>query len=105
MVAFRALRNNPTEFLDALSQLTDDPSVFVQREMAIALRDQPFDKKKKFLPAILTKYAGDDRWLLESLGAAMDDHAAYWYEYLKKTMGSDPTRWSKPMSDLAWRLH
>ena len=105
MVAFRALRNNPNEFNNAITGLAGDTSVFVQRELAIALRDEPFEVKKQLLPSILSRYNANDRWFLEALGAAMDDHAAYWYQYLKSAMGSDPTRWSAAMADLAWRLH
>src|SRR6478735_10683108 len=35
----------------------------------------------------------------------MDDHASYWYQYLKTSMGSDPIRWSQQLADFAWRLH
>jgi len=104
-VAFRAIRNVPEKYLEALERLKDDPSDFVQREMAVSLEDQSFDIKKRFLPGIASKYPGNDRWYLEALGAAMDDHAGYWYGYLKNSFGSDPTRWSAQMADFAWRLH
>ena len=107
--AFRSLRKATNNILPYAKQLSTDSSAFVRREVAIALRDTPFVKKKEILLSLAQQYDGKDRWYLETLGSAMDADAAAWYNELKilfteknaKTSG----KWNKPIADFAWRLH
>ncbi len=109
ITAFRALRQLAGDILPFAKILSQDTSSFVRREVAIALRDTAFAKKKEILLSLAARYDGNDRWYLETLGTAMDADAALWYNELKilftekKNAGQDT--WKKQMSDFAWRLH
>jgi putative heme-binding domain-containing protein len=107
--AFRALRQLDTGMLIYAKKLSEDPSPFVRREVAIALRDIPFADKKDILLSLARQYDGTDRWYLEALGSAMDSDAALWYNELKMLLAEKnkpgPREWKKPMADFAWRLH
>ncbi len=81
--AFRALRQSDTGMLIYAKKLSEDPSPFVRREVAIALRDVPLTNKKDILLSLARQYDGTDRWYLEALGSAMDSDAALWYDELK----------------------
>jgi hypothetical protein len=41
---------------------------FVRREVAVSLRDLPFEKAKPILLGLMKTYDGEDRWYLETLG-------------------------------------
>ncbi len=107
--AFRALRQIVPDILPYAVQLSKDPSPFVRREIAIALRDFPFNDKKEILLTLAEQYDGEDRWYLETLSASMDANAAQWYDTLKQHLltpaQQNPLQWNKQMADFAWRLH
>ncbi|MEP7372924.1 MAG: PVC-type heme-binding CxxCH protein [Chitinophagaceae bacterium] len=107
--AFRSLRPVADDILPYAKQLSTDTSAFVRREVAIALRDTSFIKKKEILLSLAQQYDGKDRWYLEALGSAMDADAEVWYNELKTLFTEKNTKtsalWSKPMADFAWRLH
>ncbi|MGZ8558914.1 MAG: PVC-type heme-binding CxxCH protein [Chitinophagaceae bacterium] len=107
--AFRSLRQVTDDILPYAKQLSTDPSAFVRREVAAALRDMPYSSKKEILLSLTAKYDGNDRWYLETLGSAMDANAAEWYNELKIVLTGNNTsssaQWKKPMADFAWRLH
>ena len=107
--AFRALRQRGAGLLLYAKKLSEDPSPFVRREVAVALRDIPFADKKEILLSLSQQYDGLDRWYLEALGSAMDSDAALWYSELKMLLEKkntiSPSEWEKPMADFAWRLH
>ncbi len=107
--AFRALRQRGTGLLVYAKKLSEDPSPFVRREVAIALRDIPFAEKKEILLSLARQYDSEDRWYLEALGSAMDSDASLWYDSLKMLLSEKntvpPQRWKKSMTDFAWRLH
>ena len=107
--AFRSLRQVTDDILPYAKILSTDTSAFVRREVAVALRDTPFAKKKDILLSLARQYDGNDRWYLEALGSAMDADAAAWYNELKNVLAEKSikasTQWTKPMTDFAWRLH
>jgi putative membrane-bound dehydrogenase-like protein len=107
--AFRSLRQVVDDILPYAKQLSTDTSAFVRREVAVALRDTAFSKKKEILLSLAEHYDGKDRWYLETLGSAMDADAAAWYNELKIVFTgkntSSSAHWNKPMADFAWRLH
>jgi putative membrane-bound dehydrogenase-like protein len=109
VTAFRSLRQVASNILPYAKQLCTDPSGFVRREVAVALRDTPFQKKKEILLSLASNYDGEDRWYLESLGSAMDTDAGKWYEEIKLLLAKNntepPSQWKKTMADFAWRLH
>lgn len=107
--AFRALRQTVPDIIPYAKELSKDKSPFVRREVATALRDIPIIDKKEILLSLAQQYDGEDRWYLETLGAAMDSNAAEWYDTLKQqlltTARQNPLQWNKQMADFAWRLH
>ena len=107
--AFRSLRQVTQNMMPLASKLSTDPSAFVRREIAVALRDSSFKVKKEILLSLAAQYDGKDRWYLETLGSAMDADAESWYKALLISFYPNqpisPLKWSKPMADFAWRLH
>ena len=109
VVAFRALRSARDEkLIEYAKQLADDPSPWVRREVAIAIRDLPLPDKKELLLQLAGQYGGNDRWYLEALGAAMEPHAAVFYAELvprlnKRNAPAD--QWDDGLASLVWRLH
>ncbi|MEP7107492.1 MAG: PVC-type heme-binding CxxCH protein [Ferruginibacter sp.] len=106
-IAFRSLRVSVADILPYAIKLQNDPSSFVRREIAIALRDLPFEKTKPVLLELTRQYDGEDRWYLEAIGAALAGHEATVYAEIKQAMAGDKTsiQWDKKMSTIAWRLH
>jgi putative membrane-bound dehydrogenase-like protein len=106
--AFRSLRLVAADIFPYAKQVSADASAFVRREVAVALRDESISAKKEILLSLASKYDGDDRWYLETLGSAMDADAEVWYNELKTLFAEKNTtsmHWKKPMTDFAWRLH
>ena len=105
--AFRALRIAVPDILPYAVQLQKDPSTFVRREVAIALRDLPFEKTKPILMELAGQFDGEDRWYLNAVAAGMTGHEAEIYPELKQLLANDKTsvEWNKKMSMFAWRLH
>ena len=57
----------------------NDPSPAVRRELLIALSDHqiqkiPDDQREKIWPQLAKQYNGQDRWYLEAMGIAADNH-------------------------------
>ena len=48
--AFRALRNENHRIMEHAAKMANDPSPSVRREVALAMRYQPFDKVKRHSP-------------------------------------------------------
>ena len=107
VTAFRALRVSVADILPYAVQLQNDPSAFVRREIAVALRDLPFEKTKPLLLELCRQFDGEDRWYLNALAAAMAGHEAEVYPEIKQLLANDktPVEWDKKMSMFAWRLH
>ena len=103
--AFRALRAVSSDPLAYAPALAADPSAAVRREVAIALRDTPFEQCRDLLLQLADGYDGNDRWYLEALGTAMDGKADEIYPLLLAKYGNDPLAWDARMAGLAWRLH
>ena len=107
-VAFRALRQIEEDIIPLAERLSDDSSAFVRREVAIALRDLPFEKAKPVLLKLVEKYDGQDRWYLEAIGAVADGHAEELYPEIKILFRGDqqkPEEWNAPLASIMWRLH
>lgn len=106
--AFRALRQVETDILPQAEVLSKDSSAFVRREVAIALRDLPFEKTSPILRRLAEQYDGQDKWYLESLGSAWDGHAEAAYKEIAKAYSADkkkPDQWSEQFASLVYRLH
>ena len=105
--AYRALRQVSADIFPYAQKSAIDPSPFVRREVAISLRDLPYEKTKPILLQLIKNYNGQDRWYLETLGANLEGHESDIYpEIIKIWSGGKPApAWNRQMSSLAWRLH
>jgi putative membrane-bound dehydrogenase-like protein len=110
VVAFRALRQSATkpQLLKLISQHIGRSS-FLDREMAIALRDFSWAEKKALIERISNRYNGDDDYLLETIGIAAEHHEEELYAYLTQKnsarLQNAPQHWIKTYARLVWRLH
>ncbi len=108
ITAFRALKNTDTDILTIANQLVHDPSPFVRREVAIALRDLPFSQTKSIIVELIQQLNSDDRWMLETIGTICEGHEDEMYPELKKlfeAVNQHPEDWNNQLAQLTWRLH
>jgi putative membrane-bound dehydrogenase-like protein len=105
--AYRALRQTTPDILSYAAKLASDTSAFVRREVAISLRDLPYEKTKPVLIELIKRFDGEDSWYLETLGSDLEGHESDIYPEIVKLFGeSKPaTEWNKQMAAFAWRLH
>ncbi|HEY6977356.1 MAG TPA: PVC-type heme-binding CxxCH protein [Chitinophagaceae bacterium] len=105
--AYRSLRVVIPDMLPYATIMATDTSAFVRREVAISLRDLPFNKTKNILLELVKKYDGEDRWYLETLGSALQGHESEIYPDIKNIFAKDKpaTEWNIQMTAFAWRLH
>jgi len=106
--AFRALRQTSRDILPLAEKLSRDTSAFVRREVAIALRDIPFEKTKYILRSLAEQFNGSDKWYLESLAAACAGHEEEFYKEVSKFHNPDhlsSVQWNEKFASFAWRLH
>jgi putative heme-binding domain-containing protein len=105
LVAFRALRRANHRLLEHANTLASDPSIRVRREVALAMRDLPFEKAGPVLLKLAAGYTEDDRWYLEAFGTGCTGKEEAVYAALRKEQGASPLEWSARFADIAWRLH
>jgi putative heme-binding domain-containing protein len=99
IVAFRALRRIKHRVLELATPLARDTSPAVRREVAVALRDVPWESAKELLLAIARGYDGADRTYLEAWGIGCTDKEAAMYDAL---VAQPPT--AEIFAHLVWRL-
>ena len=100
LVAFRALRGQTNDVVSLCEKVVSDPSMAIKREVAIALRDIPFEKSKLLIISLMKQYDGKDKWYLEALGTASDRKESQIYSLLKTANLS-----IENMASVTWRLH
>ena len=100
-----ALTASQRALLPLMGNLSVDRSAAVRREVAIALRDVPFDECKYMLINLVKGYDGQDRWYLDALGQAADGKEEALFFELRQTMPEDPTKWDQKTADIVWELH
>ncbi|MDF1811334.1 MAG: c-type cytochrome [Verrucomicrobiales bacterium] len=106
IAAFRAMRRAGLDWTGSAIRLAGDEHPAVRREVALAMRDQPFDIAKDILVEIAKGYDGNDRYYLEAFGTGATGKEAEIYAAVQKEMGNDDPRfWVDPFADIAWRLH
>jgi putative membrane-bound dehydrogenase-like protein len=119
LVALRALRSITPEnaksipaltagqriLLPILGNLSLDRSPAVRREVAIALRDVPYDDCRFMLINLIKGYDGQDRWYLNALGEAADGKETPLFAELLKTIPVDPLQWDQRVANIVWELH
>jgi putative membrane-bound dehydrogenase-like protein len=111
IAAFRALRRaNPTtstqeRLLGHARALATDASPSVRREVALALRDVPFNQSRDLLLTLAKGYDGSDRTYLEAWGTACSGKEAEVYAALAANAPDrDATKWPASYANLVWRL-
>ncbi len=119
MAAFRALRSITPEnsksipaltasqraLLPLMGNLSTDRSAAVRREVAIALRDVPFEDCRFILMNLVKGYDGQDRWYLDALGQAADGKEEALFFDLRQTMPQDAVEWDQRTANLVWEFH
>ena len=105
IVAFRALRRAGKDVVELAGWAADGDYIAFRREALLALRDVPYQKKAKLLQRFASTYDGNDRWYLEALGTACENHEAEFYETYASTREKDPLKWSPAHAGIAWRMH
>jgi putative membrane-bound dehydrogenase-like protein len=102
VVAYRALRT-VDRALPKAARLARDASPAVRREVALSLRNVPFDRARDLLLTLAAGYDGKDRSYLEAWGIGATHKEEQLYAALTAP-DSDATQWPANYSDLAWRL-
>ncbi|MGK6351492.1 PVC-type heme-binding CxxCH protein [Parapedobacter sp. DT-150] len=107
LTAFRALRQaDPYHLMDYASNLADDQSPAVRREVAIALRDVPFDQSKAVILKLTAGFNGTDPTYLNALGIALEGKEQEAYPALIRQAGNPaPEKWSNAFAGIMWELH
>ena len=105
LVAFRALLETGDSVVPLARRLAKDPSAAVRREVALSLRDVPFDECEHILLTLVDGFDGEDRWYLEALGTGSDGKEALLFARYAKELNADPLAWSPKQTQLIWRLH
>ena len=107
ILAFRALRLvEPGRIVERGVVLAGDPSPAVRREVAISIRDVPYEQCADLLVQLCAGYDGVNRWYLEALGIGAAKKESRLYQQLRESwQGIEPGKWDDRMKNLAWRLH
>ena len=106
--AFRSLRQTESDILPYAEKLVNDTSSFVRRELAVALRDLPFDKTKSLLTKLAQQYNGTDKWYLESITSACKGNEEIMFKEILKTQHAEKQKaeeWNQIVVSFAWSLH
>ncbi len=105
VVAYRALKNDEKSVLKYAAIAANDPAEEVRREVAISLRDVPWEKSNSVIKTLYKGYDGNDPWYLEALGMAIDGKEEMAYQELLANESENPVEWSEKFASLVWRLH
>lgn len=103
ITAFRALRFINHHTLKHAAKLAKDNSIAVRREVALALRYEPFDKIETIFKDLYTRLQPDDRWYLEALGTAIEGEEEKVYQWLKQQ--PKQKGFNQQYAMMVWRLH
>ncbi|HEY1051812.1 MAG TPA: PVC-type heme-binding CxxCH protein, partial [Prosthecobacter sp.] len=106
LTAVRAIRAATNDGLDLLSSMVADGSRAVRSEVAVAMRDMPYEQSKMILTEIAKRNGVEDRSYLEAFGIGCSGKEAQVWNDLKKMAGfADPLEWSHSFAQITWRLH
>ena len=120
LVAYRALRRaseesalgsgprSTDELVTLARRMAQDPSPAVRRDVALSVRDLPWDRTGDILVTLAAGFDGADRTYLEALGTGAWHKEAALYEALLARQaegGRDALKWTPAFSWIAWRLH
>lgn len=106
LTAIRAIRAATNDGLDLLSSMAADGSRAVRAEIAVAMRDVPYEQSKMILTEIAKRNGVEDRSYLEAFGIGCSGKEAQVWKDLKANAGfADPLEWSHSFAQITWRLH
>jgi putative membrane-bound dehydrogenase-like protein len=105
LLAYRALRRAGHEVLKMAARMASDSSPAVRREVALSMRNVPFEQSKDMLLAVAKAFDGRDRAYLEAFGTGCHGKESEVLQALAKSMNADPLKWSDADAWIAWRLH
>ncbi|HEY9489790.1 MAG TPA: PVC-type heme-binding CxxCH protein, partial [Chryseosolibacter sp.] len=101
ITALRAARLLKWNVLQASTDLKNDPSAQVRREVALAIRGNRSPAAANIWAELAAQYDGNDRWYLEALGISADPNADLYFNTWRKKVGND---WNTPGNrDIVWR--
>jgi putative membrane-bound dehydrogenase-like protein len=104
VAAYRALRQAGQSARFA-AKLAQDASPAVRREVALSMRDVPFESSRDILLTLARGYDGKDRSYLEAWGIGATGKEDALYAALTATQpGADAATWPNNYADLVWRL-
>lgn len=103
--AYRALRVVNPDILFYAKMLAADPDPSVRAEVAVSLRDIPFESSKEITRELLKRYEGKDPWLLEAIGSGSEKKEERVYAMVKEIYPGQAQNWPIQHANLAWRLH
>ena len=103
IATFRALRTQ-VGALELAQKIVRDPSPPVRREVAIALRDVPFEKCGDLLVALARQVDPTDRYAVEALGIGASGKEEPLWLAIAGT-GASPIAWNPFIEAITWRLH
>ncbi len=106
ITAYRALRQvDPAGNNSRSQQIIKNAPISLKREIALSLRNQPFNEVRDILQSLLSSYDGHDRHYLEALGIAATGKEQKIYNQLVLPKFPNPKNWTRIPKNLAWRLH
>lgn len=108
LTAYRALRHaRPDRLLIYAKRMATDESPSVRREVALSLRDVPFEKCREILRPLIDGFDGKNRWYLEALGTAVNGKETVVYSKVirPRSIRTPFVKWDHRLKNLAWRLH
>jgi putative membrane-bound dehydrogenase-like protein len=104
VAAYRALRA-VRRALPHAARLAHDAAPAVRREVALSLRDVPFEISRDTLLTLAAGYDGKDRSYLEAWGIGASGKEDALYAALAASQPErDATKWPASYADLVWRL-
>jgi putative heme-binding domain-containing protein len=105
LVAYKALRLLcPKEkILPFAEKLVFDNSVMVKREVALSVKDLPFNLIKDIILNLIKTYDGKDPYMLDAIGLVAAGNEDVIYPSV--TEGKTPDKWTEKTANLVWRLH
>ncbi len=91
--------------LPLLGNLSLDQNAAVRREVAVAVRDMPYQDCRYIIQNLVKAYDGQDRYYLNALGIAADGKQDYVFADLRPTLPENPVSWDARTANLVWELH
>ncbi len=102
VAGIRMARQQNEDIIPVLTQMKQDDSPQVRREVAIALRYLDSPEADKLWAELATQHDGKDRWYLEALGIGADEHPESRFQAWLNQVGDG---WDTPVGrDIVWRM-